>query len=72
MIRLFCRERFLYDYLDDATLLLRLNRVMRRVRLRPLPATILACLPGARQCVRERVCELMTDESEPGNGGERT
>ncbi|MCU0960269.1 MAG: hypothetical protein MUF48_09205 [Pirellulaceae bacterium] len=72
LICLFCRERFLYDYLDDAKLLLRLNRVMRRVRLRPLPATILAALPGARQRVRQRAGELLTDDSEPGNAGERT
>lgn len=72
MIGIFCRERFLYDYLDDARLLGRLNRVMQRVRLRPLPETFLACLPDARQRVRQRVPELMTDDSDLETSGERT
>ena len=40
MIPLFCAERFLYDYLDDAKLLSRLNRVMRRVKLPPAAAGV--------------------------------
>lgn len=62
MIRLFCRERFLYDYLDDAKLLWRLNRVMRRVRLPKLPSSMLSFLAAARQPVRERAAELFNGE----------
>ncbi len=63
MIRLFCRERFLYDYLDDAKLLTRLNRVMRRVKLPELPPAMLTLLPAARQQVRERRPELLNGEN---------
>ncbi len=59
MIRQFCAERFLYDYLDDAKLLTRLNRVMRRVRLPELPPTLLTILPPARQQVLGRLPELL-------------
>lgn len=69
IIPLFCRERFLYDYLDDAKLLGRLNRVLRRVGLRPLPESFLACLPGVRQRVRQRAAELMAGDSAPRPGG---
>src|SRR3954451_17109499 len=37
-IPLFSREQFLWDYADDAKLLLRLNQVMRRVGLPLLPS----------------------------------
>ena len=60
----FCRERFLYDYLDDAKLLARLNRVMERVKLPILPASFVALLPTARQLVSARRDELMS-ESKP-------
>jgi len=36
----FCREQFLYDYADDAKLLMRLNHVMRRVKLPALPEAL--------------------------------
>ena len=36
-IEIFCREKFLYDYLDTNRLLFRLNQVMRRVKLPQLP-----------------------------------
>lgn len=56
----FCAERFLYDYLDDAKLLARLNRVMRRVQLQPLPDEFLTILPVARSAVERRRDELLT------------
>jgi len=56
----FCRERFLYDYLDDAKLLARLNRVMGRVKLPDLPTSFVAFLPIARQLVTARQDELMS------------
>lgn len=59
MISLFCRDRFLYDYLDDMKLLQRLNRVMRRVQLPELPSSMLGFLTEARQPVRERSRELL-------------
>ncbi len=48
LLPLFSRERFLSDYLDDAKLCLRLNQVMRRVRLSELPAEFQDLLPAAR------------------------
>ncbi len=59
LIPLFCRERFLYDYVDDEKLLRRLNHVMRRVKLPLLPDQFLDILPGARQDVRGRRDELL-------------
>jgi hypothetical protein len=56
----FCAERFLYDYLEDAKLLARLNRVMRRVQLQPLPEEFLTILPAARHAVARRRDELLT------------
>ncbi len=59
LIGLFCRERFLYDYLDDARLRGRLNGVMRRVKLPQLPPSMHAVLAAARHPVRERLAELL-------------
>ena len=56
----FCAERFLYDYLEDAKLLARLNRVMRRVQLQPLPDELLTILPAVRSAVARRRDELLT------------
>ena len=60
----FCGERFLYDYLDDAKLLARLNRVMRRVQLPTLPDRFVELLPSARQTVRRRRDELLAGEDQ--------
>jgi hypothetical protein len=59
LILLFCRERFLYDYGEDASLLRRLNHVMRRVELPQLPETLVEFFPGARQEVSRRRRELL-------------
>jgi len=59
----FSAERFLYDYLDDAKLLFRLNNVMRRVRLPFLPETLAEYFPEARRLVRERAADLLTGEA---------
>jgi hypothetical protein len=72
MIPLFCAERFLYDYLDDAKLLARLNRVMKRVKLPPLPPTFLTFLPAARRRVAGRCDELLTDKMDPRVPGEES
>jgi hypothetical protein len=56
----FLAERFLYDYLDDAKLLWRLNLVMRRVKLAALPPSFLEVLPEARRKIRLRRDELLS------------
>lgn len=58
-ISLFCSERFLCDYTDDGKLLVRLNQVMRRVRLPALPATFVELLPTMRDEVRNRKVGLL-------------
>ncbi len=59
----FSAARFLYDYGEDDKLLFRLNAVMRRVRLAPLPKEILSFFPEARQRVKERQDELLAGET---------
>lgn len=59
----FTVERFLYDYLDDEKLLRRLNAVMRRVKLTPLPEALCELFPAARQSVRRRKDELLEGET---------
>jgi hypothetical protein len=68
MIRLFCRERFLCDYPDDGKLLVRLNRVMRRVRLPELPSSFQAFFPHARRTIRSRLPELLGEETKREQG----
>jgi hypothetical protein len=62
LIPRFNRERFLYDYAQDATLLVRLNHVMRRVNLPLLPGEITDLLPAMRRRVRERREDLLPSE----------
>jgi hypothetical protein len=59
-IELFRWDRFLYDYADDAKLLQRLNRIMRRVNLAELPPGLVDVLPAARHAVRARLPELLS------------
>jgi hypothetical protein len=59
LVPLFCRERFLWDYLDDGKLLGRLNQVMRRVRLPLLPEALIDLFPSAREVVQARREELL-------------
>src|SRR5262249_47187241 len=59
LIPRFIDERFLYDYLDDAKLLVRLNHIMRRVGLPQLPANLAQLFPAMRRKVRERAPELL-------------
>ncbi len=59
MIGEFRRQQVLWDYLQDDKLLLRLNQVMRRVKLPLLPADFVAILPAARQLVGSRKDELL-------------
>jgi len=55
----FLTERFLYDYADDGKLLHRLNQVMRRVQLSPLPETLLGFFPEARKLIAQRYTALL-------------
>lgn len=57
-IERFLEVRFLYDYLRDDTLLIRLEQVMRRVGLPPLGDHLLTWLPTARVVVADR-CDLL-------------
>jgi hypothetical protein len=59
MILRFCRERILWDYLEDAKLLVRLNQVMRRVGFAQLPEGFRGVLPEARRKVERRKAELL-------------
>ncbi|MEK6238616.1 MAG: hypothetical protein N2C14_28185 [Planctomycetales bacterium] len=63
LIKPFLRERFLWDYSDDAKLGHRLNQVMRRVRLPQLPEAFRDFLSLARKEVRERSGELLTPDA---------
>jgi len=58
-IALFYRERILWNYREDDTLLMRLNQIMRRVRLAPLPDEFAALLPAARKLVSARKDALL-------------
>ena len=58
-VPLFIRERFLWDYGDDGKLWFRLNQVMRRVNLPPLPEAFCELLPEARRLVERRKAELL-------------
>ena len=58
----FLSERFLWDYLDDAKLVHRLNQVMRRVGLDTLPDCFLDLLPEARRRISARHLELLTPD----------
>jgi hypothetical protein len=60
-IPLFVRERFLADYLDASRLLFRLNQIMRRVKLNPLPASFETTLEPAREIVRGHAAGLLPE-----------
>ena len=59
MISRFCGERILWDYPEDAKLLVRLNQVMRRVGFVQLPDGFRDVLPEAREQVSRRRAELL-------------
>ena len=60
-IPLFCREQFLRDYCDPASLRGRLNQVMRRVKLNPLPETIEGALAEGWAMIESRMGQLLPD-----------
>ena len=63
MISGFRAARILWDYLEDAKLLVRLNQVMRRVGLETLPACIAQVLPEARGIVNHLAGELLSSNA---------
>jgi hypothetical protein len=78
LIPRFIAERFLRDYADDDKLLWRLNQVMRRVRLSPLPDQLTKIFPAARRQVAQAATQLLTPnhQHEPAltiqhDGGDR-
>lgn len=58
LIDRFREARFLYDYLDDAKLLSRINGVLRRVKLSELPTDIEPLIAAARKEVRQMTHDL--------------
>ena len=56
----FTRSRFLCDYLDNDSLLRRVNNVMDRVKLPQLPTGFVEFFPAARSRVKDRKTELLT------------
>jgi hypothetical protein len=59
MIGTFRREQILRDYLEDGRLLVRLDQVMRRVKLPSLDEGFRVLLPEARRLVESRKDELL-------------
>lgn len=59
MISRFSEARILWDYLEDAKLLKRLNQVMHRAKLAQLPDHFVDLLPEARRRVDDRKAELL-------------
>ena len=65
MISRFSEARILWDYLEDAKLWKRLNQVMRRAKLAPVPESFLDLLPEARRRVDRRKAELILQGARP-------
>jgi hypothetical protein len=59
MIQRFRQEAVLWDYLTDARLCRRINQVLRRVGLEPLPEEFAEMLPDARRRVASRIEQLL-------------
>jgi len=57
-VRLFCREKILHDYNDDTATLRRLNQVMARLKLPPLPTALANVLPDIRSIVAAKELDL--------------
>lgn len=58
-ILLFLQSEFLRDYLDSKALLRRLNQVMGRIKLKPLPDDAEEVLDRGRELVRTRAHQLL-------------
>ncbi|WP_339727954.1 hypothetical protein [uncultured Gimesia sp.] len=58
----FSKEGFLRDYLDSQRLLVRLNQVMKRVKLQTLPVETISILKTGRRIVEKRLDDLLPPE----------
>ena len=58
-IELYRREQFLRCYADDDALLRRLNQVLIRVRLEPIPAEAVQVIGAGRLLVQRRLLDLL-------------
>src|SRR5436190_5398614 len=63
LVTRFLQERFLYDYLEDGKLLVRLNHVIKCVGLPQLPGDLKMLFPAMREAVRNRRHELLPSDS---------
>lgn len=61
-VELFRQKQILRDYSDDQRLLTRLNQVLDRVKLSPLPPEATALLAISRDIVRQRIDDLLPFE----------
>lgn len=59
LVGAFSRQRVLWDYLEDAKLLVRINQVLRRVGLEELPGGFVRSVPGARHLVEKHRAGLL-------------
>lgn len=62
-IPLFVQEKFLHDYREATSLLRRLNQVMKRVKLPPLPDSIVEVLDAGRELVAVNLADLLPTEN---------
>lgn len=58
-VGMFQREKILIDYQDSRRLCVRLNQVLRRVKLTPLPEAAVRVLEEGRSLIRERLDDLL-------------
>ena len=58
----FHKEGFLRDYLVPQRMLVRLNQVMKRVKLQPLPEETISILITGREIVENRITDLLPPE----------
>lgn len=61
-IELYRREKILESYQDSQRLLVRLNQVLRRVKLIPLPETAIRVLDEGRVLIGQRLADLLPAE----------
>lgn len=61
-VALFCEIQFLRDYLDHRQLLKRLNQVLQRVKLQPLPDSTESVLAQSWEIIQQRGWQLLPAE----------
>jgi hypothetical protein len=59
MIPRFINEKYLYDYADDQLVLVRINRIWRRVGLVEMPQSVVAWIAETRRLVRRDAGDLL-------------